>query len=46
MAEMSDRQKRIMEHIARSKGEFIKTPIYSDQRKQQIMEHIRLSQGK
>jgi hypothetical protein len=47
MAEMSDRQKRIMEHVARSKGEFFKptssTP--SPERKQQIMDHVRRTRG-
>ena len=44
MATTPDRQKRIMEHIARSTGDFIKvTPTLNDQRKQQIMDHIRLT---
>ncbi|MBE9178338.1 hypothetical protein IQ268_07020 [Oculatella sp. LEGE 06141] len=39
------RKQRIMEHLARSTGNFIQpTPQRSDSRKRQIMEHIRLSQ--
>ncbi len=47
MAEMSDRKKRIMEHLARSSGEFIKrsTSTTSEDRKKQIQDHIRLSKG-
>lgn len=44
MATTPDRQKRIMEHLARSSGDFIKqSPTLNDQRKQQIMDHIRLT---
>ena len=44
MATTPDRQKRIMEHLARSSGDFIKqSPSLNDQRKQQIMDHIRLT---
>jgi hypothetical protein len=48
MAEMSDRKKRIMEHLARSSGDFLRQPTspLSDQRKQQIQEHIRRTSGK
>ncbi|XPM58583.1 MAG: hypothetical protein EDM05_013260 [Leptolyngbya sp. IPPAS B-1204] len=44
---MDDRKKRIMEHLARSTGDFIKKPTstMSDQRKQQIMDHIRRTSG-
>ncbi|HIK17660.1 MAG TPA: hypothetical protein IGS53_20550 [Leptolyngbyaceae cyanobacterium M33_DOE_097] len=47
MAEMSDRKKRIMEHLARSSGDYVKqsTSALSDQRKKQIQEHIRLTKG-
>jgi hypothetical protein len=47
MATMDDRKKRIMEHLARSTGDFIRkspSPL-SDQRKQQIMDHIRRTTG-
>lgn len=47
MATTPDRQKRIMEHLARSSGNFIQpTSTMNDQRKQQIMDHIRLSTDK
>lgn len=45
MATTSDRQKRIMEHLSRSTGNFIKSASNSEARKQQIMEHIRLTKG-
>jgi deoxyribose-phosphate aldolase len=47
MANLDDRKKRIMEHIARSKGDFIKrsTSNSSVERKQQIMDHIRRTSG-
>lgn len=47
MANTPDRQKRIMEHLARSSGDFIKPSpsVNSEQRKQRIMEHIRLTKG-
>jgi hypothetical protein len=47
MATMDDRKKRIMEHIARSTGDFIKKSpsVMSDQRKQQIMDHVRRTSG-
>lgn len=47
MASMDDRKKRIMEHLARSSGDFIKrsaAPL-SDQRKQQVMDHVRRTTG-
>jgi hypothetical protein len=41
-----DRKKRIMEHLARSSGEFVNpTPRNSEQRKQQIMDHVRRTKG-
>ena len=46
MAEKSARQQRIMDHVARSTGDFIKLPPQnSSQRKQQILDHIRLTRG-
>jgi hypothetical protein len=47
MAMMDDRKKRIMEHLARSGGNFYKrsTLTNSDQRKQQIMDHIKRTLG-
>jgi hypothetical protein len=47
MANMDDRKKRIMEHLARSSGDFVrKSPApMSDQRKQQVMDHIRRTRG-
>lgn len=45
MAETSDRQKRIMEHLARSTGDFNRKTLNSSDRKQQIIEHIRLTRG-
>lgn len=45
MATTSDRQKRIIEHVSRSKGDFIKTSLNSEQRKLQILEHVRLTTG-
>ena len=45
MATTPDRQKRIMEHLSRSTGDFIKLSPTSDARKQRIMEHIRLTKG-
>lgn len=45
MATQSDRQKRIMEHLARSTGNFISPRLDSLERKQQILEHIRLTKG-
>ncbi len=45
MAAQSDRQKRIMEHLARSSGNFIKAKLDTSERREQIMEHIRLTRG-
>ncbi|HEY9699575.1 MAG TPA: hypothetical protein V6D10_20110 [Trichocoleus sp.] len=43
---MDDRKKRIMEHVARSSGNFIKpTSQMTDQRKQQIRDHVRRTKG-
>lgn len=43
---MNDRKKRIMEHLARSTGNFIKqAPQVSDQRKKQIMDHVQRTKG-
>ncbi len=45
MATNTDRQKRIMEHLARSTNKNVEAPLYSEERKQRIMEHIRLTKG-
>ncbi len=47
MATMDDRKKRIMEHLARSSGDFVKkaSSALTDQRKQQIMDHVRRTSG-
>ncbi|MDF5717199.1 MAG: hypothetical protein PUP93_25855 [Rhizonema sp. NSF051] len=45
MAEQSDRQKRIMEHLARSSGNFIKPKLDTSERREQIMQHVRLTKG-
>lgn len=45
MAEASDRQRQIMEHLARSTGDFIKPSLNSEDRKKRIMDHIRLTKG-
>jgi hypothetical protein len=45
MATTPDRQKRIIEHLARSTGDFIKPPLNSEDRKRRIIEHIRLTKG-
>jgi hypothetical protein len=43
---LDDRKKRVMEHLSRSTGDFIKPTIrLTDQRKQQIMDHIRRTKG-
>ncbi|WP_179228524.1 hypothetical protein [Leptolyngbya ohadii] len=44
---MDDRKKRIMEHLARSSGNFIQqsTPRNSEQRKQQILDHVKRTKG-
>lgn len=47
MAEMDDRKKRIMEHLARTKGEFLQRPTsnLNNDRKQQIRDHVRRTSG-
>lgn len=47
MAEMDDRKKRIMEHLARSQGAFINRPTstMNMDRKQQIRDHVRRTTG-
>jgi len=47
MATMDDRKKRIMEHLARSSGDFVRksSSTLTDQRKQQIMDHVRRTSG-
>ncbi|EKQ71144.1 hypothetical protein OsccyDRAFT_1472 [Leptolyngbyaceae cyanobacterium JSC-12] len=46
MATIDDRKKRIMEHLARSTGEFTKKSIVnSAERKQQILDHVRRTKG-
>jgi hypothetical protein len=50
MATMDDRKKRIMEHLARSTGDFIKssnsaTSAAKLERKQQILDHVRRTTG-
>ncbi|MBR8838169.1 MAG: hypothetical protein DSM106950_30245 [Stigonema ocellatum SAG 48.90 = DSM 106950] len=45
MATQSDHQKRIMEHVARSTGNFITPKLDSLERKQRILEHVRLTRG-
>lgn len=44
---MDDRKKRIMEHLARTKGEYLKrsTSTSNVERKQQIMDHVRRTKG-
>jgi hypothetical protein len=45
-AKVTDRQRRIREHLARSAGEFVNPgPRRSEPRKQQIMDHVRRSRG-
>ncbi len=41
----SERQKKIMEHLTRSKGDYINPKLDTSSRKQQIMDHVRLSKG-
>jgi hypothetical protein len=41
----SERQKKIMEHLSRSKGDYINPKLDTSTRKQQIMDHVRLSKG-
>ncbi|MGG6294432.1 hypothetical protein ACQ4M4_08415 [Leptolyngbya sp. AN02str] len=46
MADMTDRKKQIMEHIARSKGEFSKSASAgSPDRKARILDHVKRTQG-
>ena len=46
MANLDDRKKRIMEHLARSSGDFIKaSPQNSEERKQRISDHVRRTKG-
>jgi hypothetical protein len=46
MAATDDRKKRIMEHLARSTGDFNKrSTTQSAERKRQVMDHIRRTQG-
>ncbi|WP_416672885.1 hypothetical protein [Egbenema bharatensis] len=47
MAAMDDRKKRIMEHLARSTGDFIKpsASTSSPERKQRIMDHVNRTKG-
>jgi hypothetical protein len=47
MAAADDRRQQIMEHLARSNGDYTKrsTSTNSGDRKQQIMDHIRLTRG-
>jgi hypothetical protein len=46
MAAMDDRKKRIMEHLARSTGDFIKpAPTSSPERKRRIMDHVQRTKG-
>ncbi|MEO0407985.1 MAG: hypothetical protein AAF289_11600 [Cyanobacteria bacterium P01_A01_bin.135] len=47
MATADDRKKRIMEHLSRSSGDFIKrSPNASNpDRKKQVMDHIQRTRG-
>ncbi|NJL22669.1 MAG: hypothetical protein HC895_20570 [Leptolyngbyaceae cyanobacterium SM1_3_5] len=49
MASKDSRKQRIMEHVARSSGDYVtkaaSNPTISSDRRQQIMDHIRLSKG-
>ncbi len=47
MASEDDRKRRIMEHLARSTGDFSNrsTSTSSRERKQQILDHIRQTKG-
>ncbi|MBD1839810.1 hypothetical protein H6F78_01545 [Coleofasciculus sp. FACHB-64] len=46
MASADDRKKRIMEHLSRSSGDFIKpSPRNSEERKQRISDHVRRTKG-
>jgi hypothetical protein len=44
MATTDDRQQKILDHLARSSGEFAKPlPLRSVERKQRILDHLRRS---
>lgn len=45
MASPSERQKKIMEHLARSSGNFINPTTPSVERQQRILQHVRLTRG-
>ena len=47
MATADDRKKRIMEHLARSSGEFVKRSANASNpdRKKQVMDHIQRTRG-
>lgn len=46
MSEMSDRKKRIMEHLARTRGNYIAPSAAQPiERKQQIMDHVKRTTG-
>lgn len=47
MATEDQRKKQIMEHLARSTGQFIKRSpnASSSDRKQQVMDHVRRTRG-
>ena len=46
MAEMSDRKKRIMEHLARTRGNYLAPAAAAPaERKQQIMDHVKRTKG-
>ncbi len=47
MTSEDERKRRVMEHLARSLGEFNKRPTsnLSPERKRQIMDHVRRTKG-
>lgn len=48
MATMDDRKKRIMEHLARSTGDFIKSSSSTSakvERKQRVLDHVERTTG-
>ncbi|GAB4458652.1 MAG: hypothetical protein OHK0037_02740 [Elainellaceae cyanobacterium] len=46
MADMSDRKKRIMEHLARSKGDYQSPAVRpTAERKSQILDHVKRTKG-
>lgn len=46
MAQMDDRKKRIMEHLARSTNDFTKpSTVRSAERTQRILDHVRRTTG-